>query len=72
MTALFDSFGPTWRPVVQLAAGYGAAAVLTLAAVVLRVPSDQARWVFAGTAAPATQMVRSTRRSGTGAGERAI
>jgi type IV secretion system protein VirD4 len=53
MTALFDSFGPSWRPVVQLATGYGAAAIMTLTAVVLRIPTDHARWVFAGTAAPA-------------------
>ena len=32
MTALFDSFGPAWRPLVQLASGYGAAAVATVAA----------------------------------------
>jgi type IV secretion system protein VirD4 len=53
MTALFDSFGPSWRPVVQLAAGYGAAAIMTLTAVVLRIPTDHARWVFAGSVAPA-------------------
>ena len=53
MTALFDSFGPTWRPLVQLAAGYGTAAIMTMSAVVLRIPTDHARWVFAGAAAPA-------------------
>ncbi|MGE0854138.1 MAG: type IV secretory system conjugative DNA transfer family protein [Hyphomicrobiaceae bacterium] len=53
MTALFDSLGPAWRPVIQLAAGYSAAAVITAAAISLRLPSDHVRWVFAGTAAPA-------------------
>jgi len=53
MTTLFDSFGPALRPVVQLAAGYGAAAALTAVATALRVPPDHARWLFAGAAAPA-------------------
>ena len=53
MTPLFDSIGPTWRPVVQLAAGYGTAAIITAVAMALRVPTDHARWVFAGAAAPA-------------------
>ena len=53
MTPLFDSFGTTWRPVVQLAAGYGTAAIITTVATALHVPSEQVRWVFAGTAAPA-------------------
>jgi len=53
MTTLFDSFGPALRPVVQLAAGYGAAAALTAAATLFRVPPDHARWLFTGAAAPA-------------------
>jgi type IV secretion system protein VirD4 len=50
---LFDSFGPAWRPLMQLATGYGAAAVLAATAEALRLPSDQIRWVFSGAAAPA-------------------
>ena len=53
MTTLFDSLGPALRPVVQLAASYGAAAALTAAATALWVPPDHARWLFAGAAAPA-------------------
>ena len=57
MTAIFDSFGPTWRPLVQLASGYGGAAVMAVAVGTIRGPSDQIRWVFAGAAAPAIALV---------------
>ena len=53
MTAVFNSFGPTWRAVVLLAVGYSTAAIIATVAIALRVPSEQVRWVFAGTAAPA-------------------
>ena len=55
--AFFDSFGPAWRPLVQLASGFGVAAVMSVAASTLHGPTDQIRWVFAGAVAPAIALL---------------
>jgi hypothetical protein len=61
MTALFDSFGPAWRPVVLFATGYGAMAmvtgIVTGNASTVSLPSDPLRWVFAGAAGPALALM---------------
>ncbi len=69
MTALFDSFGPAWRPVVLFATGYGAMAMVTgmvtgmVSGIVtgnastVSLPSDPLRWMFAGAAGPALALV---------------
>ena len=57
MTAVFDSFGAAWRPLVQFASGYCAAGVMTVAAVTFHSPAEQVRSVFAGAAAPAIALI---------------
>ena len=52
MTTFFHSLGPAWRPLVQLAAAYAAAAAVTATACMFDLASDEVRWVFVGAGAP--------------------